>query len=356
MILRRFEVDSWIRPGVRALKPYESARDVVKTGVMLDANENPFPRKYSGIDINRYPDPNQLELRNAIASYVGLGAENVLAGSGSDEVLDWIFKVFCEPGIDRVGIAEPTYGMYTVMADIFGVAVKEFSLDRDFQLNSDTFLKTVPEDVKLLFLCSPNNPTGNLLDEEAILELASSWRKPVIVDEAYIEFSSRPSLSRQIEQFQNLIVMRTFSKAFGCAGLRLGYVLAIPEVIDFFLKVKAPYNLNSVTKEEGVRALGGVDSTADEVLRIIEERSRVFESLKSIHGVENFYSSEANFLLFSCRDASKVCSKLFSQGIVVRDRSAVPGLQDCIRVTIGAPNENARFLRSLEEILRGGST
>jgi len=356
MTSTQLEISSWFRPSVRFLRPYQSARDVVQTGLLLDANENPFPHWDSGLLINRYPDPNQQDLRMALASYVGLNADCVLAGSGSDEVLDWIFKVFCEPGIDRVAIAEPTYGMYRVMADIFGISTLEFSLDNNFQLNAEDFLEVVPRDVKLLFLCSPNNPTGDLLSEDEILKLASSWRKPIVIDEAYVEFSSRPSLSRRIEDFQNLIIMRTFSKAFGCAGLRLGYALAVPEIIECFLKVKAPYNVNSFTQKAGVRVLERLEERDLEVDRILQERSRVADSLRRIPGVQQVYSSEANFLLFRCRGASDVCRQLFSRGIVVRDRSSMPGLDDCIRVTIGTSDENTQFLHNLRECLEGGST
>jgi histidinol-phosphate aminotransferase len=350
------EVAAWIRPSVRELKPYQSARESVQEGLLLDANENPFLHSLSGIPVNRYPDPNQSELRRALADYVGLDLENVLAGSGSDEVLDWIFKVFCQPGVDKVAIAEPTYGMYRVMADIFGVSVVETHLDQAFLMKSASFLHTVTEDVKVLFLCSPNNPTGNLLEEEEILELASQWRKPIVVDEAYVEFSSRPSLARFLSRFQNLIIMRTFSKALGQAGLRLGYVLAHPQLIGCFLKVKAPYNLNSVTQQAGVRVLQNLDDTAGEVCRILEERSRVAERLANTPGVEQVFPSEANFLLFQCRDASHICRDLLSEGIVVRDRSTAPSLPNCIRLTIGTPDENNNFLRCLEECLDGGAT
>jgi len=353
---RQSEVYSWIRPNVSQLKPYESAREVVQTGLLLDANENPYSHRVAGIAVNRYPDPNQKALREALAFFTGLEVENVLAGSGSDEVLDWIFKVLCRPGIDRVAIAEPTYGMYRVMADIFGVAVMESPLDQNFQFRAASFLQKVTEDVKVLFLCSPNNPTGNLLDEKEIFEVASEWPKPVVVDEAYVEFSKRPSLSGELGRLQNLLIMRTFSKAFGCAGLRLGYVLAGPELIESFLKVKAPYNLNSFTQEEGVHALRKLDDLAREVSQILEERERVSKHLEELRGVERVYPSEANFLLFQCSEAARVCGELLSKGIVVRDRSSVPGLTDSIRVTVGTPEENNVFLKNLEVCLEGGAT
>jgi histidinol-phosphate aminotransferase len=350
------EINDWIRPNIRKLRPYQSAREVVQTGLLLDANENPYSHSYAGIPVNRYPDPHQVELRTALANYVGLDAENVLAGSGSDEVLDWVFKAFCQPGIDQVAIAQPTYGMYRVLADILGVSVVEIPLDQNFLFKSATFFETVAEDVKVLFLCSPNNPTGNLLEEEEILEVASKWLRPIVIDEAYVEFSSRLSLARYINRFQNLIIMRTFSKAFGRAGIRLGYVLAHPDLIEYFLKVKAPYNLNSITQRAGVEVLQNVDDTAEEVDRILGERSRVAESLRIIPGIECVFPSEANFLLVKCENASDICRSLLSEGIVVRDRSTVPGLHDCLRLTIGSPENNNLLLRCLEKYLDGGAT
>jgi histidinol-phosphate aminotransferase len=242
------------------------------------------------------------------------------------------------------------------MADIFGIPVLNSPLDSEFQFSAATFLKNVTEDAKVLFLCSPNNPTGNLLDEKEILMAAREWCRPVVVDEAYVEFSSRPSLCRQLEQYGNLVIMRTFSKAFGCAGLRLGYVLAAPDLIDTFMKVKAPYNLNSFTQEAGIQALQELGVAAGETAQILEERERIAQELRKLSGIERLYSSDANFLLFRCKGASKVCRDLLASGIVVRDRSTVPGLRDSIRVTIGTPEENSLFLKHLKVCLEGGAT
>jgi histidinol-phosphate aminotransferase len=346
-------IDSWIRENVRALKPYESARDLVQEGLLLDANENPYPHWQAGVQVNRYPDPNQRQLRQALARYTGLGYENVLAGSGSDEVLDWVFKVFCQPDVDRVAIAEPTYGMYQVMADIYGVGVWRVYLDSSFHLDAEAFLRDVPDDVKLLFLCSPNNPTGNLLDRKGILSLLAEWRKPVLIDEAYVEFADEPSLACELENHPNLIILRTFSKAFGCAGLRLGYALASPDIVECFAKVKAPYNLSVFTQREGLRVLRSRKEAAEEVEQILKQRTVLAAGLSRMAGVGKVYESQANFLLFTCKGAPEVCRDLLKRGVVVRDRSSLPGLPECIRVTVGKPEENARLLEELQECLGG---
>lgn len=348
------DVNAWVRSNIVSLKPYDSARDLIHDGLLLDANENPHPHTYAGISVNRYPDPKQIELRGALADYVGLAVENVVAGNGSDEVLDWIFKVLCQPGLDKVAIAEPTYGMYRVMADIFGISVVETPLDENFGFKADSLLRRLPKEVKVLFLCSPNNPTGNLLEEEEILQLAAEWNKPIVVDEAYVEFSSRPSLARHMDRCRNLIIMRTLSKAFGQAGIRLGYLLADSQLVDHFLKVKAPYNLNSITQAAGIRILRNLNEVAGEVDGILEERRRVAACLMEMPGVRKVFASDTNFLLFRCKGASEICRLLLAEGIVVRDRSRVPGLADCIRLTIGTPEENEMFLRRFKVFLEGG--
>ena len=344
------DIGKLVRPNIRALRPYQSARETVQEGVLLDANENPYPVPYQGVSLNRYPDPRQKALRAAVAERLELGPENVLAGSGSDEVLDWVFKVFCQPGEDQVSVAEPTYGMYRVMADIFGVACHEFRLNRNFDLEWERFLQEVPEAVKVLFLCSPNNPTGNLLSREAILRLCGAWGKIVVVDEAYVEFSGSPSLVRELPDLPNLILLRTFSKAFGRAAVRLGYAVASPEIVENFLKVKAPYNLNAWTMECGRLAVQDFGKM-DLVETICRQRERVALELKKIPKVEQVFPSQANFLLFRCKNASETCRRLLERGIVVRDRSRPAGLENCIRVSIGTPSENDLFLGELRNIL-----
>ncbi len=344
-------INNLIRPHILSLEPYHSARETVQDGVLLDANENPYPRHWEGILLNRYPDPLQRKLREALAGYAGVGEENVVAGVGSDEVLDWIFKVFCNPGEDWVSTVEPTYGMYRVTAQVFGIPVLEFLLNQDFQFEAERFLETVPPQVKVVFLCSPNNPTGSLLDQAEILTLCRKAEKIVVVDEAYVEFSESSSLVGHLDSCPNLILLRTLSKAFGRAALRLGYALASGEIISCFLKVKAPYNLNSVTLARGCEALNGTEDRMQQVKAIRKERERVRTRLSGIRGVEEVFPSQANFLLFRCRRACEVCQQLLQKGIVVRDRSSAPLLHDCIRVTIGMPAENDLFLTELEQIV-----
>lgn len=303
------------------------------------------------MSLNRYPDPYQRTLRAALADYTGLSPEQVLAGAGSDEVLDWIFKVFCNPSRDEVAVAEPTYGMYRVMADIYDVRLHSFPLDENYALRAGEFLSTAPPRVKVMFLCSPNNPTGNLLERDEILRLCSQWRGVVVVDEAYVEFSEEASLAGALGQFPNLILLRTLSKAFGSAALRLGYACASPQITSCFLKVKAPYNLNAITMKRGQEALGDRKIVEQQVALIKQERERVAGCLQEIGGVEKVFPSSSNFLLFRCRSASEVYRRLFEEGIVIRDRSEGPRTRGCLRVTIGLPQENDLFLARVAKYL-----
>ncbi|HSR68738.1 MAG TPA: histidinol-phosphate transaminase [Acidobacteriota bacterium] len=344
-----FDLNALVRPNVRTLKPYQSARDSIQSGVLLDANENPYPVLKDGIQLNRYPDPNQAELRRALADYVGLDAPNVLAGAGSDEVLDWIFKVFLQPGKDLAAILEPTYGMYRVQADIMGVEAVGLSLHgEDFSFSASRYLQEAPRKARVAFLCSPNNPTGNLLEGEEVLKLCRDWGKIVVLDEAYVEFADRPSMAAQVRAHPNLVIMRTLSKAFGRAAIRLGYALASPQIIEYFRKVKAPYNLNALTQRQGVLALQEGPSRLE---KILSERSRLRRALQNIPAVGPIFASQCNFLLFKVADASLLCRKLLERGVVVRDRSSMPGLADTIRVSIGRPEENDLFLHEFRRLV-----
>ena len=347
------DIAELIRPNILTLEPYHSAREMIQEGVLLDANENPYSQEWQGIGLNRYPDPFQRKLRKAIARYLGVARDSVVAGVGSDEIFDWILKVFCQPGKDRIAIAEPTYGMYQVTANIFGVSCFEFGFDEGFALSAERFLEKVPSDTKVLFLCSPNNPTGNLLDREQILRIAQEWQKIVVVDEAYIEFADQPSLISELNEVPNLILLRTLSKAFGQAGLRLGYAAASPQIVAQFLRVKAPYNLSALTLEKGCQVLGQVESHLACVSEIRKERDRVAAQLRGIPQIEKVFPSQANFLLFRCPQASLVCQRLMKRNIVVRDRSSLRDLADCIRVSIGISSENDLFLNELQRIVKG---
>jgi len=347
------DIAGLVRPNILTLEPYHSAREMIQEGVLLDANENPYSQEWQGIGLNRYPDPYQRKLRKAIARYLGVARDSVVAGVGSDEIFDWIFKVFCQPGKDRIAIAEPTYGMYQVTANIFGIPCFEFGFDEGFSLSAKWFLKRVPSDAKVLFLCSPNNPTGNLLEREQILQIAREWQKIVVVDEAYIEFADQPSLVSDLSEVPNVILLRTLSKAFGQAGLRLGYTVASPQIVAHFLKVKAPYNLNVLTMEKGCQVLGQVESHLACVSEIRKERDRMAAQLRELPEIEKVFPSQANFLLFRCPQASLVCQRLMEKNIVVRDRSSLRDLKDCIRVSVGTSSENDLFLNELQRIVKG---
>lgn len=349
--MSEFNVRGLIRPNILGLEPYHCAREKVLDGILLDANENPFVREWEGIALNRYPDPFQRKLRKVMAELVSLPPEWIAAGSGSDEVLEWIFKVFCQPDVDSVVTAEPTYGMYQVTARIFGVECIRFPLTAHFDFDAGLFLRTVPGSAKVLFLCSPNNPTGNLLDREQIREVCREWPKIVVVDEAYIDFADSGSMLNVLGDHPNLIILRTLSKAYGRAAMRLGFAMASPEIISFFLKVKAPYNVSALTMHLGCLTLAEQEVKRENVRRLQAERERVSKVLSALPGVFEVFPSQANFILFRCRGASEVVGKLFQKQIVVRDRSSVPGLADCIRVSVGTPEENDAFLTELRSVL-----
>jgi histidinol-phosphate aminotransferase len=344
-------VKNLIRPNILALDPYHSAREKVLEGVLLDANENPYRQEVAGIGLNRYPDPFQRRLRQAAAKVFGVPPTCIAAGTGSDEVLEWIFKVFCQPAKDAVLTAEPTYGMYQVTARIFGVDWRPFPLGPGFGFDAASFLASVPYSAKVLFLCSPNNPTGNVLDREQIRKVLQNWSKIVVVDEAYIDFAEDASLVPFLDEHPNLIIMRTLSKAYGRAALRLGFAIASREIISYFLKVKTPYNLNALTMEFGCQALADTETKRRNVESLRAERDLLMESLRRAPGVEQVYPSDANFVLFRCPGAKQLVEKLFEKGIIVRDRSTVPGLPNCIRVSVGTAEENRLFIEELTHLL-----
>ncbi len=351
-----FNLEKLVRPNVLNLEPYHSAREKVLEGILLDANENPYRKEWDGVCLNRYPDPFQRQLRHALADSLGISLESIAAGVGSDEVLEWIFKVFCQPGVDSVVTAEPTYGMYQVTAGVFGVDCHCFPLSSAFDFDARAFLSTVPDSAKVLFLCSPNNPTGNLLDREQVRTVCREWPRIVVVDEAYIDFADGGSVLADLSRFPNLVILRTFSKAYGRAAVRLGYALASPEIIKLFLKVKTPYNLSALTMHLGCLALADRESREENIRTLRLERERISSELRKLAGVVEVFPSDANFILFRCRQASSVVNRLFEKGIVVRDRSSVPGLADCIRVSVGMPAENTLFLGELRKLVGGNRT
>ncbi len=336
---------SLVRPCIARLTPYSTARDDYQgeLGVFLDANESPYENGY-----NRYPDPHQAALKALIAPMKGLPAENIFLGNGSDEAIDLVFRVFCEPRVDNVVAIAPSYGMYTVAAAINDVAVREVPLGPEFSLPKAELLAAADAHTKALFLCSPNNPTGNAFAREDLLELVEAFEGIVVVDEAYIDFSSVPSLAAEVRRYPNLIVLQTMSKARGMAGLRLGLALADAPIIRLMSMVKYPYNINEAAQRLVADLLR--QPIDDQVACIVQQRGVVAERLRALPVVERVYPSDANFLLVKVRDADAAYEHLVQRGIIVRNRNRVLQCAGCLRITVGLPEENEKMLQSLAEL------
>ena len=345
-------IESLVRENIRRLTPYRSARSDFKSGTLLDANENSYGSTVrNSLNLHRYPTPTHDELRKKIADYRGVDLENIFLGVGSDEPIDLLMRIFCEPGTDSIIITPPTYGMYKVSANINNVGIKEVLLTEKFQLKADEILQAADPKTKLLFLCSPNNPTANNLKQTDLLKLVSTFPGIVVVDEAYIDFSRQESMAQMVQQYPNLVVLQTFSKAFGLAGIRLGIAIANPEIINIMLRVKAPYNINKLTADVALKAFDNQDLFNFNIDKLCDERDYVAEQLQHSDAVEKVYPSNANFLLFKIRNAEQVYRKLADKGVIVRYRGNEPLCEDCLRVTIGMPDENVRFLKTLKEVL-----
>ena len=346
------KIESLVRENIRNLTPYRSARDDFDKGVLLDANENSYGSTVrNSHELHRYPSPSHDPLREVIAGFRGVEIENIFLGVGSDEPIDLLMRIFCEPGKDSIITTPPTYGMYKVAADINNVEVKEVLLTDKFQLKPDDILNAADESTKLLFLCSPNNPTANDMKQTDLLKLTTKFPGIVVVDEAYIDFSRQESMAQMVQQYPNLVVLQTFSKAFGLAGIRLGVAISSPEIISYMLRVKAPYNINKLTVDTALKAFENIDLFNFNIEKIREERDYVAEQLGYSETVENVYPSNANFLLFKIRNAKEIYQKLAEKGIIVRYRGNEPLCENCLRITIGLPDENVRFLKALKEVL-----
>lgn len=341
------DITQLVRPNISKLKPYSSARDDFKgsASVYLDANENPYPS-----DFNRYPDPHQQKLKTKIAAIKNIPTENIFVGNGSDEPIDLLFRAFCEPGVDNVLIPEPTYGMYTVSANINNIAIRNISLTPDFDLDVDAISKAWDKNTKLLFLCSPNNPSGNLLSEEKIIQLLNSFPGLVIVDEAYIDFTKQPGFLSKISDYSNLVVLQTLSKAWGLASLRIGMCFAQTEIIQVLNKIKPPYNISGINQQLAEQALNDVARKEKNVQEIIVQREWLKTELKQLPSVRQVFPSEANFLLVKIDQAREKYQQLIQTGVVVRDRSSVILCQDCLRITVGTPSENQQLLETLKKL------
>ena len=338
------EVLRLVRKNIINLAPYSTARDEYKgkLGVFLDANENPFENRY-----NRYPDPRQLELKGIISEIKGVPVENMFLGNGSDEAIDLCFRVFCTPGKDNAVAIAPSYGMYRVAADINDVEVREVQLGDDFSLPVDSLLASCDENTKLMFICSPNNPSGNSFPMEQMLALADAFNGVLVVDEAYIDFANQPSLLTVLPKYKNLIVLQTLSKAYGLAGLRLGLAFADAEIMSIFAKVKYPYNINLAGMERAKELLARDVNAEIELLK--SERERVAAALEQMQCVEKVFPSDANFLLVRVNDARGLYNALIEEQVIVRDRSRIKGCEGTLRITIGKPEENDRMLAIVDK-------
>lgn len=345
-----FDVENSIRENILRLKPYSSARDEFKgeASVFLDANENsfgsPLPESY-----NRYPDPLQKGLKEKISSIKGAPAQNIFLGSGSDEAIDVLFRIFCEPKTDNVIICPPTYGMYEVSANINDAEVRKVNLLPSFDLDVERILESCDEHSKLLFICSPNNPTANSFHADDIELLIQKFRGIVVIDEAYINYSKQKSAIRYLTEYENLVVLQTFSKAWGLAALRLGMAFAPQIIIDYMNKVKLPYNINLATQHLALEALDNIDWVNRHIRETIEERKKLEQQLKLIPLVEKIYPSDANFILIRVKEAQSIYNYLVSLGIIVRDRSKITLCEDCLRITIGTEAENRALLIALNK-------
>ncbi len=336
------------RPNVWALKPYSSARDEysgVEASVFLDANENPY-----NAPNNRYPDPLQRELKALIAPLKGVKVENIFLGNGSDEAIDLVFRAFCRPGVDNVVAIDPTYGMYQVCAEVNDVEYRKMLLDVYYQFKASSLLSAIDENTKAIFVCSPNNPTGNSLCRKEIESLLNKFDGLVIVDEAYIDFSSSESLLKDLDKYPNLIVLQTFSKAWGCAAIRLGMAFASPEIIAIFNKIKYPYNVNRLTQEEAIRVLQHPETIKGWVNALLEERARVMEEFVKLPCCVRVFPTDANFFLAKVYEATQIYNYLVSEGIIVRNRTNVALCNDCLRITIGTKEENDALLDALRKV------
>ncbi len=349
---RTFDLKTLIRPNILDLKPYRSARDDFDSGILLDANENALGAPFANdLELHRYPMPYQEELRAQIAAFRKVESENIFTGVGSDEAIDLLFRIFCEPGTDEVLITPPTYGMYKVSAAINNVAIKQVLLTPDFQLRVEETLDAVSDKTKIIFLCSPNNPTGNSLRIEDILTIVKNFPGIVVVDEAYIDFSKQESFALQVKNYPNLVVLQTMSKAFGLAGIRLGIAISSAEIIQYMMKVKAPYNINKLTSQAAIRGYSNIEAMRSNVAKLLEERERVIDELASMDKIDKIYPTDANFLIFKVADALEIYKKLAAMGVIVRYRGNEPHCDHCIRLTIGSTEENNAFLQALRRIL-----
>lgn len=339
-------VEQWVRPNIVDLKPYSSARDEFsgQAHVYLDANENPYDN-----GVNRYPDTLQKEVKRQLSAVKNIAANHIFLGNGSDEVIDIVIRVFCEPGKDEMIIMPPTYGMYQVYADINNVKCHEVPLTTQFQIDLDRVNNAITPATKIIWVCSPNNPTGNLLSAQSIESIITGFNGIVVVDEAYIDFADSPSWSARIDEFDNLVVLQTMSKAWGMAGVRLGLAMTNEYIVSLFNKVKSPYNISIPNQNRVLELLQSMDITG-QINSIIDERDKLAGRLRDIDIVTQVHPSDSNFLLVRFTDAQHVYDELVKKGIVLRNRNKVMMCDNAIRITVGTPEENNELIDALVQI------
>ncbi|PJJ07957.1 histidinol-phosphate aminotransferase [Flavobacterium sp. 1] len=343
----KFDINTLVRENVKKLKPYSSARDEFEDFdtadmIFLDANENPYQN-----GVNRYPDPQQGNVKVVLGKMKNVNPKQILLGNGSDEVLDLLFRAFCEPKIDNIISLPPTYGMYNVLANINAVENREVLLSNDFQPQIDKIFEAVDANTKIIFLCSPNNPTGNSFSEESVQTLLEKFNGFVVIDEAYIDFSDKEGWLQKLDQYPNLIITQTLSKAYGLAGIRLGICYASAEIITVLNKIKPPYNVNELTQLRALERLSDTVKIANEITSIIAQRTELLSVLNKVSFVEKIYPTEANFILIKVDDANKRYDELIAKGIVIRNRTTQALCKNTLRLTIGTEEENKKLIEAL---------
>lgn len=344
-----FNINNILRENIKNLTPYSSARDEYQgeASVFLDANENAFG---SPLDkpYNRYPDPLQYNVKMRLSEIKGVPARNIFLGNGSDEAIDILFRSFCNPGVDNVILVPPTYGMYEVSANINDIETRKVNLTEDFQLNLEGISEAIDKSTKLIFICSPNNPTGNSINRDDVETLLANFDGLVVVDEAYINFSRQKSFIQELTEYSNLVVLQTLSKAWGLAGLRVGMAFASEEIIEVMNKVKPPYNMNEASQQLALQALANVDQVNGWIKETLLQRDKLVLNLKKFDFVVDIYPSDANFILVKTTDAKGIYNFLVEKGIIVRDRSKVALCEGSLRITVGTPNENDILINTLQ--------
>ncbi|WP_046745551.1 histidinol-phosphate transaminase [Kordia zhangzhouensis] len=344
-----FNLNSLVRDNIKTLKPYSSARDEYKAietdMIFLDANENPYEN-----GVNRYPDPKQKDVKQVLASIKKCNPNQIVLGNGSDEILDLIFRAFCEPKEDNVIILPPTYGMYKVLSDINNIETKEVLLSANFQPNINEILNRANAKSKILFLCSPNNPTGNSFDAQSVEKLLKEFNGLIVIDEAYTDFSREKSWLNRLEEFPNLVITQTLSKAYGMAGIRLGICYASHTIVEILNRIKPPYNVNELTQQKALERLENYENVEREIAKINANKKLLLDTLPNISFIEKIYPSDANFMLVKVDDANLRYNQLIEKGIVIRNRTTQPLCENCLRITVGTERENLNLINAFKEI------